>query len=474
MASNRFFIGGAWVVPRSPQTLTMVDPADGRVTGQLPVADAQDVDAAVRAAAAAFPAFSQVSVAERLAILERTLSLLASRQEDLAQSISREMGAPITVARQWQATIGLEQLREHIAVLRAYRFSHVQGRSTLVREPIGVCALITPWNWPLNQMVQKVAPAIAAGCTMVLKPSEATPGCADILAEVLVEAGLPAGVFNLVHGTGALTGQALVSHPLVDLVSFTGSTRGGIAVAKAAADTIKRVSQELGGKSPCLVLPDGDLTTAVSWAAEFCFFNSGQSCNAPTRLLVPRARMAEAAALARQIAERQRVGHPALADTTIGPVVNRVQRERIEALVRSGLDEGAELVAGGPDCPPGLEAGCFVRPTVFANVDPGMRVACEEIFGPVLSILAYDSVDEAVDMANDSEYGLHAFVFGADAARTRSVATRLRAGQVGLNGAPMDWSVPFGGYRQSGNGREGGVAGLEEYLEIKAIVDVAT
>lgn len=473
MPSDRFFIDGAWVAPRTPQTVAMIDPATGRRTGHLPVADAQDVDDAVRAAAAAFPAFSQSPVTERLAILERALALLAGRQEQLAQSISREMGAPITVARQWQATIGLDQLREHIAVLRAYRFSHAQGRSTVVREPIGVCALITPWNWPVNQMVQKVAPAIAAGCTMVLKPSEATPGCANILAEVLAEAGLPAGVFNLLHGTGPVTGHALVSHPAVDLVSFTGSTRAGIAIAKAAADTIKRVSQELGGKSPNLVLPDADLASAVTWTAEFCFFNSGQSCNAPTRLLVPRGQMAEAAALARQVAERQRVGPPSAEDTTIGPVVNRTQRERIQALVQSGIDEGAELVAGGLGCPPGLEDGCFVWPTVFANVDPGMRIAREEIFGPVLSILAYDNVDEAVQMANDSVYGLHAFVFGADAAQVRSVAGRLRAGQVSLNGAAMDWSVPFGGYRQSGNGREGGVAGLEEYLETKAIVDVA-
>ncbi len=471
----KFYIGGQWVDPATPKTLDVTDPSTEAVAGRISMGSAADVDRAVKAARAAFETFSKTSVAERIALLERCIDEYKKRYADMAAAISEEMGAPAVLAQKAQAAMGVGHLQAALAVLKEYKFDEQRGTTRIVKEPIGVCGLITPWNWPVNQIACKVAPALAVGCTMVLKPSEIAPFSAQIWAEVMHAAGVPAGVFNLVNGDGPTVGAAISSHPGVDMVSFTGSTRAGIEVARNAAPTVKRVHQELGGKSPNIVLPDLDadgFKRAVTGGVRNVMQNSGQSCNAPTRMLVPNARMAEAVAIAKQVAEATTVGAPA-SGAAIGPVVSATQWDKIQTLINRGLAEGAPLVAGGPGKPAGLETGYYVKPTVLGPVRNDAIVAREEIFGPVLVLIGYDTVDEAVAIANDTLYGLAAYVSGADLDSARAVAARLRAGQVNLNGAATDLMAPFGGYKQSGNGREWGDHAFAEFLETKAVLGYA-
>jgi aldehyde dehydrogenase (NAD+) len=469
----QFYIDGKWVDPVTPRTLEVLNPATEEPIGTISLGSAADVDRAVAAARAAFERYAQTTKAERIALLERIIGAYQERIGDLAETISQEMGAPAWLAKAAQAPAGLAHFAQTLQVLQRYEFDEQRGTTRIVREPVGVCGLITPWNWPVNQIACKVAPALAAGCTMVLKPSEIAPLSAVIVAEILDAAGVPAGVFNLVQGDGPTVGAAIAGHPGIDMVSFTGSTRAGVQVAKAAADTVKRVAQELGGKSANIVLEDADVARAVRAGVRACFTNSGQSCNAPTRLLVPRARQAEAVAAARAAAEEIVVGDPGAEGTTIGPVVSAAQFDKIQRLIQAGISEGAELVTGGPGRPPGLQRGYYVRPTVFANVRNDMTIAREEIFGPVLSILPYDNEEQAVAIANDTPYGLSGYVQSGDTAHALRVAARLRTGNVHVNGAGADFTAPFGGYKQSGNGREWGEFGFEEFLEVKAIMGAA-
>ena len=466
---TQFYINGEWVAPSNPNLLDVVNPATEAVIGQVALGDAEDVDRAVAAAAAAFDAYAGTSREERADLLSRIIAVYKARMADLAAVISEEMGAPMALANAAQAPAGLGHFLSTAKVLRDFPFEEDLGRSRVIREPAGVCGLITPWNWPINQIACKVAPALAAGCTMVLKPSEVAPFNATVFAEILDEAGVPAGVFNLVHGDGPTVGAALSAHPDVDMVSFTGSTRAGVEVARNAAPTVKRVAQELGGKSANIILDDADFASAISRDVFGLCTNSGQSCNAPTRMLVPQARMDEAAAIAKAAAQRVRVGDPKAADTTIGPVVSKVQFEKIQGFIEKGMEEGAKLECGGLGRPDGLNAGYFVRPTVFSHVDNDMTIAREEIFGPVLSLIGYRDDDDAVRIANDTSYGLSGYVSG-NTERARNVARRIRTGNVHLNGATVDNAAPFGGYKQSGNGREWGRYGFEEFLEVKAIM----
>jgi aldehyde dehydrogenase (NAD+) len=467
---RQFYTDGAWVDPLEPRTLDVINPATEETVATISLGSAKDVDRAVKAARAAFPAFSHTSKADRLALLQRIIQAYKARYDDIAKAISLEMGAPAWLATKAQAATGIGHLNQIMTVLKDYEFEKLEGRTMIIREPIGVCGFITPWNWPINQIMCKVAPALAAGCTMVLKPSEIAPLNAIIFAEVLDTAGVPRGVFNLVNGDGPTVGQAIASHPGVDLVSFTGSTRAGVLVAKAAADTVKRVHQELGGKSANIILPDADLKKAVAEGVKSCFRNSGQSCNAPTRMFVPADQHEDAVKVARETAETVKVGAPDGSDTIIGPVVSETQFNKIQRLIETGVKEGATLVTGGPGRPEGLPKGYYVKPTVFANVKPEMTIAREEIFGPVLSILPYQSEEQVVELANDTVYGLAGYVQSGDLAHARRVASELRAGQIALNGAPGDMAAPFGGYKQSGNGREWGKYGFEEFLEIKAVM----
>jgi aldehyde dehydrogenase (NAD+) len=467
-----FYIDGAWVAPAVPARLDVINPATEAVAGCISMGSAVDVDRAVKAARAAFAHYSQTSVADRVALLERVIAEYKLRYADMAAAITEEMGAPAVLAQKAQAAMGMAHLQTALEVLRGYAFQELRGTTLLVKEPIGVCALITPWNWPVNQIACKVAPALAVGCTMVLKPSEIAPFSAQVWTEILHAAGVPAGVFNLVNGDGPTVGAALSSHPEVDMVSFTGSTRAGIEVARNAAPTIKRVHQELGGKSPNIILPDADFKRAITAGVRGVMGNSGQSCNAPTRMLVPTARMDEARAIAREVAEATTVGDPA-SGAAMGPVISDLQWNKIQGLIARGLEEGATLVAGGPGKPAGLETGYYVRPTVLGHVNNQMTVAREEIFGPVLAILGYDTVDEAVAIANDTPYGLAAYVSGGDPEATRQVASRLRAGQVNINSAGPDLMAPFGGFKQSGNGREWGDHAFGEFLEVKALLGFA-
>jgi aldehyde dehydrogenase (NAD+) len=466
----KFYIDGAWVDPASPRTMDVINPATEQPVARISLGSAADVDRAVKAARAAFKTYSRTSKDERIALLERIIEAYQARYDDIAKAISLEMGAPTVLATKAQAATGLGHLKQMIAVLKDYEFEHMQGRTRIIREPIGVCGFITPWNWPINQITCKVAPALAAGCTMVLKPSEIAPLNAVVLAEVLHAAGVPRGVFNLVNGDGPTVGQAIAAHPDVDLVSFTGSTRAGILVAKTAADTVKRVHQELGGKSANIILADADLKKAVTDGVKNCFRNSGQSCNAPTRMFVPAEQMADAMAVAREAAEAVKVGPPDAADTVIGPVVSEAQWSKIQRLIEAGVKEGATLVTGGPGRPEGLSRGYYVKPTVFGNVKPEMTIAREEIFGPVLSILPYDTEEQVIEMANDTVYGLAGYVQSGNQEHARRVGAELKAGQIALNGAPGDVAAPFGGYKQSGNGREWGKFGFEEFLEVKAVM----
>jgi aldehyde dehydrogenase (NAD+) len=466
----KFYINGAWVDPVKPATLDVINPATEEPYTKISVGSAADVDRAVAAARAAFPTFTQTSKAERVGLLRRILEEYNKRIDDIARAVSDEMGAPMDLARNSQATSGVGHLKATIKALEKFEFEEQRGNTRIVREGIGVVGLITPWNWPLNQIVSKVAPAIAAGCTMVLKPSEIAPISGIIFSEVVDAAGVPAGVYNMVNGEGPTVGQAMSAHPGIDMMSFTGSTRAGILVAKAAADTVKRVAQELGGKSPNIILPDADLERAVQVGVEGCFRNSGQSCNAPTRMLVPRERHDEALVIAKRAAEAHKVGDPKAPGTILGPVVSEIQFSKIQRLIETGMKEGATLVTGGPGRPEGLNRGYYVRPTVFGNVRPEMTIAREEIFGPVLSIMPYDGEEQAVAMANDTLYGLSAGVESRNIEHARRVARRLRAGQVKINNPAWDPFAPFGGYKQSGNGREYADWGIHEFLEVKGII----
>ncbi|HEY5103046.1 MAG TPA: aldehyde dehydrogenase family protein, partial [Steroidobacteraceae bacterium] len=418
----------------------------------------------------AFDSYSRSSADERRALLEKILTAYQAHYDEIATAISDEMGAPMKLARESQAQIGVGHLTAMIEVLKTFKFEETHGAARLMLEPVGVCALITPWNWPMNQVAAKVVPALAAGCTMVLKPSEFSPFSAILWAKVLHEAGVPAGVFNLVNGEGPTVGAALATHPDIDMVSFTGSTRAGTEVAKSAAATVKRVHQELGGKSPNVLLDDVDLERAVKASVLHVFQNSGQSCNAPTRMLVPAAKLAAVEAIAKRIAESVVVGDPKAEGTSIGPVVSKIQFDRVEGFIAQGIAEGAKVVIGGAGRPEGLTKGYFVRPTIFSNVTNDMTIAREEIFGPVLCILPYATEEEAIRIANDTPYGLAAYVWSNDAARARQVGKRIRAGQVILNGARGDMNTPFGGFKRSGNGREWGEHGLRDFLEIKAML----
>jgi aldehyde dehydrogenase (NAD+) len=465
----KFYINGEWVDPVEPKTLDVINPADGEVCARISLGSEADVDRAVAAAKEAFKTFGFSSREERIALLERCIEAYKARYNDIAEAIRLEMGAPKKLAEGSQAFVGQGHLQQALDVLRDYPFEEDLGPNRVVKEPIGVCGLITPWNWPINQIACKVAPALAVGCTVVLKPSEIAPLSAQVWAEVMDAAGVPAGVFNLVNGDGPTVGAALSKHPDVDMMSFTGSTRAGTQVAMNAAPTVKRVTQELGGKSPNIILDDADLEKAVTQGLMHMFNNTGQSCNAPSRMFVPRARLDEAEAIAIKVAESVAVGDPASDDTVMGPVVSETQFNKIQGLIQAGIDEGAKLLVGGTGKPEGLEAGYFVKPTVFSDVSNDMTIAREEIFGPVLVMIPYDTEDEAIEMANDTPYGLAGYVQSGDIEHARRVARRIRAGNVHLNGASGGFDVPFGGYKQSGNGREWGAHGFTDYLEIKAV-----
>jgi len=470
----KFYIDGQWVDPVVPRTLDVINPSNEQAIARISMGSAADIDAAVAAARRAFETFSQTTREARVALLEKVLAVYQQRYGDIVRTISQEMGAPLWLSKAAQAAVGVAHLSQTLEVLKAFDFEKVQGTTTLVHEPVGVVGMITPWNWPINQIMCKVAPALAAGCTMVLKPSEVAPLNAILVAEVLHEAGVPPGVFNLVNGDGLAVGEAMSVHPGIDMMTFTGSTRAGIAVAKAAADTVKRVTQELGGKSANIVLDDADLETAVAQGVQACFINSGQSCNAPTRMFVPRALHARAVIAARAAAEAVPVADAMVEGMHMGPVVSELQFNRIQGMIQKGIEEGATLVTGGSGRPEGLTKGYFVRPTVFADVRSDMHIAREEIFGPVLVMLPYDTEDDAVRMANDTAYGLSGYVQSGSLERARRVASRLRTGMVHLNGAGPDFGAPFGGYKQSGNGREWGEHGFKEFLEVKAVMGGST
>ena len=470
--SNRqkFYINGEWVQPSTDATLEVINPATEEPIDAIALGGPQDVDKAVAAARAAFETYSQTSREERVALMERIIGAYSARMGDVAAVISQEMGAPMGLAKAAQAPAGLGHFMTTLEVLKTYEFEEDIGTSHIVREPAGVCGFITPWNWPINQIACKVAPALAAGCTMVLKPSEVAPFNAILFAEVMDEAGVPPGVFNLVNGDGPTVGVALSSHPDVDMMSFTGSTRAGIEVARNAAPTVKRVAQELGGKSANIILDDANFQKAIARDVFGMCMNSGQSCNAPTRMLVPMSRMDEAAAIAKAAADNVQVGDPNAEGTTIGPVVSEVQFNKIQGLIEKGIEEGAKLETGGPGRPDGLNQGYYVRPTVFSHVTNDMTIAREEIFGPVLSLIGYQDDEDAVRIANDTVYGLSGYISSGDPERARALARRIRTGNVHLNGASVDNKAPFGGYKQSGNGREWGTHGFEEFLEVKAIM----
>ena len=466
----QFYIDGKWVDPVTPKTLDVVDPAHEEPFARISLGSKADIDRAVAAAKRAFPSWSRSSKEQRLALLQKILEVYQRRYGEFAETISREMGAPLSLSQNAQAAMGIAHFTQAMMVLKDFEFVQPKGGTAIRYEPVGVVGMITPWNWPINQIACKVAPALAAGCTMVLKPSEVAPINGVLLAEVLDEAGVPPGVFNLVNGDGPTVGAAMSAHPDIDMMSFTGSTRAGIAVAKAAADTVKRVAQELGGKSANIILDDADLEKAVKEGVMNCFSNSGQSCNAPTRMFVPRAKHDQAAQIAGAVAEKVKVGDPFAEGTRMGPVVSETQFNKIQGLIQKGIDEGATLVIGGTGRPEGLNRGYYVRPTIFANVRNDMTIAREEIFGPVLSILPYSTEEEAVRLANDTPYGLSGYVQSGSIDHARDVAAQLRTGMVHLNGAGVDLSAPFGGYKQSGTGREWGDSGFHEYLEIKAVM----
>lgn len=467
----KFYIDGQWVNPLEPKTSEVINPATEQVSGRISMGSAADVDLAVRAARKAFSSWSQTSREQRLDVLRAIQSEYDKRQADIGAAITEEMGAPAALANGFHVQLGAGHLATAIEILKEFKFEERRGHTLLAKDPIGVCALITPWNWPMNQIAVKVFPALATGNTMVLKPPQLAPYSAQIFAEVLHAAGVPKGVFNLIQGAGSVVGTALSTHPLVDLVSFTGSEFAGVEIAKAAAPTVKRVCQELGGKSANIVLDDANLVANVAGATGGMMVNSGQTCSAGSRLLVPKARMAEAIEAAKTAAAGVTVGDPTT-EVAMGPVVSKSQYNEIQRYIEIGLAEGATLVAGGPGRPEGITKGCFVKPTVFANVRNDMRIAREEVFGPVLVIIGYDSLDEAVEIANDSEFGLAGYVNGADPQQCLAVARRLRTGWVSINGG-FDFNAPFGGIKKSGNGREWGEFGFHEYVETKAMLEPA-
>jgi len=469
---EQFYIDGQWVAPiDGGEAFAVINPATEAVAGSIRLGSEADVERAIAAARRAFDGFSQTSLEQRQALVGRICAVYERRLGDMADAITEEMGAPLhRLSRPAQAPLGLWHFQTALAASASYPFERAQGGSLILREAIGVCTLITPWNWPMGQVTSKVAPALLAGCTMVLKPSEFSPFSAQVFAEILHEAGVPPGVFNMLHGDGARIGPLLASHREVDMVSLTGSTRSGASVARNAADGIKTLSLELGGKSANIILDDAPLEEAVSKGVMEMMFNTGQSCNAPSRMLVPRGKLAQAEAIAAAAVQRLVVGDPASPTTTTGPLANRRQFERVQAMIETGLREGATLVAGGCGRPDGLASGYFARPTVFSHATNLMRIAREEIFGPVLTLLAYDSEEEAIAIANDSDYGLSGYVWGGTVERAAAVARRLRTGMVHLNGAGVDPAAPFGGYKQSGIGREWGAAGLDEFLETKAVM----
>jgi aldehyde dehydrogenase (NAD+) len=467
---RQFFINGEWIAPTGRQESLVINPATEEPVGRILLGTAADVDAATRAAKIAFERYSQTTREERIALFERIVKVYEANIDRLAWAVSDEMGAPMQLAVQAQAGSGLRHLSTALTILKDFEFEERLGTTQIRREPIGVCGLITPWNWPLNQIACKVAPALATGCTVVLKPSEVAPICAHIFAEILAEAGVPKGVFNLVDGDGPTVGEAISRHPDIDMVSFTGSTRAGVLVAKAAADTVKRVSQELGGKSANIILEDADLAASVTHGVNWMMINSGQSCNAPSRMLIPVKRYDEAVEIARRAAEKLVVGDPKADGTTTGPVANKLQFERVQAMLQKGIDEGAKVVIGGPGRPQGIERGYFVKPTLFSHVHNDMTIAREEIFGPAMVMIPYASEEEAIRIANDSVYGLSGHIHSSSFEHARRVAARIRTGMIHLNGAARDPFAPFGGYKQSGNGREWGAEGFKEFLEIKAVM----
>ena len=466
----KFYIDGKWVDPVKPDVIDVINPASEKSIGNVSVGSKADIDKAVKAARNAFQNFSKTLVSERVELLTEIRNIYKKRFDDIASAIQTEMGAPINLARGSQATVGLSHLKTAIRVLENHKFEFNHGNYLVRHEPIGVCGLITPWNWPINQVVSKLAPCLASGCTAVLKPSEIAPLSAMVIAEIFHEAGVPKGVFNLVNGLGPVVGEAMSSHDGIDMMSFTGSTRGGIAVAKASANNVKRVSQELGGKSPNIILDDENFQISVSGGVKSCMENSGQSCNAPTRMLVPKNRYNEALEIAVNINNGIITGDPGSEKTDIGPLVSETQYNKVQKLIQSGIDNGANLISGGLGKPQGLEIGYYVKPTIFSNVTNDMEIAREEIFGPVLCIITYNNFEEAIDIANDTEYGLAAYVSGADPNELMRYARQLNAGQIHLNYRSGGSDAPFGGYKQSGNGREKAEWGLEEYLEVKAIM----
>jgi aldehyde dehydrogenase (NAD+) len=470
---RQFYIDGKWVDPAEPHDSTVINPASEEPIATISLGSVRDVDRAVRAAKRSFESYSESTLDERVALLRRIIEVYQAKMEEMAVTISREMGAPLSLSRKAQAPAGLAHLSQALKVLGEFRFEELRGSTLMRKEPIGVCGLITPWNWPMNQIVCKVAPALAAGCTMVLKPSEMAPLSAYLFAQILHDAAVPPGVFNLVNGDGPTVGGAISSHPDVAMVSFTGSTRAGVAVAVAAAPTVKRVTQELGGKSANILLDDADFQNAVPQGVQECFRNAGQSCNAPTRMLVPRSKLAEAVVAARASAAACTVGDPFAHGTSMGPLASKSQFDKVQRLIKAGIEEGATLVAGGAGRPDGFPTGYFVRPTVFSDVRNDMTIAREEIFGPVLSIIPYEDEANAIRIANDTPYGLSGFVTSGNAERAGRVAKRIRSGNVHVNGARVDFGGCFGGFKQSGNGREWGEAGFEEFLELKAILGYA-
>lgn len=465
----KFYIDGNWVDPVTPKTFDVINAATEQSQGQISLGSAADVDRAVAAARTAFETYSETSVADRIALIERIMELYRARREELAEAMTREMGTPISFSRQGQTAMALFHFEEIVRILKEYDFESYMGSTLIRREPIGVCGLITAWNWPLSLITAKVAPALAAGCTVVVKPSEFAPYSALLLAQIMHDAGVPPGVFNLLLGEGPVVGEAMAAHPDIDMVSITGSTRAGTRVAEVAAKTVKRVTQELGGKSPNVILPSADIEKAVGGGVIGCYINNGQACQAPTKMLVHRSQRDAALAAAKAAAERLVIGAPHDPETQLGPLVNKSQFDKVQGLIAAGIEEGATLVCGGLGLPEGFEGGYYIRPTVFADVTSDMRITREEIFGPVLAIQFYDNIDEAVRLANDTEYGLAAFISG-EIEEARRVANRIRAGRVYLNGAPVDRTVPFGGFKRSGNGREYGIFGFEEYLEVKAVL----
>ncbi len=470
MNLNKFYINGEWVEPVEKQSIEVINPASEKIIGNVSIGSEADVDKAVKAARKAFNSYSKTKVSERLELLTNIRNLYKKRFDDIASAIQSEMGAPVNLARGSQATVGLSHLKTAIRVLENHTFEFNHGSYVVRHEPIGVCGLITPWNWPINQVVSKLAPCLASGCTAILKPSEIAPLSAMVIAEIFHEAGVPNGVFNLINGLGPVVGEAMSSHSGIDMMSFTGSTRGGIAVAKSSANTVKRVCQELGGKSPNIILDDESFVESVTDGVKSCMSNTGQSCNAPTRMIVPVSRYSEAIEIAKEANSKIVTGDPSSENTDVGPLVSKVQFDKVQNLIQSGMENGAKLITGGLGKPDGLEVGYYVKPTIFSDVTNDMEIAREEIFGPVLSIMSYSSFEEAIEIANDTEYGLAAYVTGSDKNELMNYARQLNAGQIHLNYGSAGSDAPFGGYKQSGNGREKAEWGLEEYLEVKAIM----